>query len=85
MESIPVFYCFKDRKVSEFAKSIVMCMCLGMVLYTLTGTFGYLTFGKYVPSDLLTAYEVDVPVVIASSLMAIKAIMTYPVVFFCFR
>ena len=85
MESIPVYYTFKGRKVKEFAKSIVTCMVMGMVTYTLTGTFGYLTFGKDVASDLLASYEVDPAVIVASALMAIKAVMTYPVVFFCFR
>ena len=42
--------------------SLVLCC----IVYTLTGTFGYLTFGTNVDSDILVSYGANDPLVIAA-------------------
>ena len=40
----------------------------GLMLHCLTGTFGYLTFGTDVDSDILVSYGANDPLVIAARL-----------------
>ena len=55
-------------------------------VYTLTGTFGYLTFGTEVDSDILVSYGANDPLVIAARLlMAVAMITSYPILHFCGR
>lgn len=59
-------------------------MCL--VAYTVAGTFGYLTFGSNVPSDILQAYDASQPhVLVAIVALAAKSCATYPILAFCGR
>jgi sodium-coupled neutral amino acid transporter 7/8 len=54
--------------------------------YTLTGVYGYLTFGSYVTSDILESYSgSDVPVLVGIIAIAIKTYTTYPILLFCGR
>ena len=51
---------------------LVLCC----VVYTLTGTFGYLTFGLDVNSDILKSYPASDPLVIAARVLMAVAMVT---------
>ena len=62
--------------------SLILCC----IVYTLTGTFGYLTFGADVNNDILVSYSATDPLVIAARvLMAVAMITSYPILHFCGR
>ena len=62
--------------------SLILCC----IVYTLTGTFGYLTFGEDVNNDILVSYSATDPLVIAARvLMAVAMITSYPILHFCGR
>ena len=62
--------------------SLILCC----IVYTLTGTFGYLTFGENVNNDILVSYSATDPLVIAARvLMAVAMVTSYPILHFCGR
>jgi len=62
--------------------SLILCC----IVYTLTGTFGYLTFGENVNNDILVSYTATDPLVIAARvLMAVAMVTSYPILHFCGR
>jgi len=86
VESVPLFNSMAKRSIMEFFRCIISSSIISVVVYNLVGVFGYLTFGEDVNSDFLTSYSpIDVPIIIGMTMMALKAIMTYPSVFFCAR
>ena len=86
IESIPVYNSLRKRSVKEFSKTVVTAVSLCMVVYTMVGAAGYITYGEDVKTDLLTAYyPPDATVLVAMAMVGIKAIITYPLVFWCFR
>jgi sodium-coupled neutral amino acid transporter 7/8 len=85
VESVPLYACMKKRQPMEFLKVAVFALTICGVIYSLVGCLVYLTVGKGVPSDLLQAYPVDIPVIIGTAIMGLKAIVTYPAIMFCSR
>ena len=76
----------KDRNVKQFSFSIIIAMVMCLIAYTAAGTFGYLTFGTGVPSDILQGYDARKPhVLIAIIALAAKSCATYPILAFCGR
>ncbi|XP_076880029.1 putative sodium-coupled neutral amino acid transporter 8 [Brachyhypopomus gauderio] len=62
-----------------FISGVSMIFCL--VIYTLTGVFGFLTFGREVASDILMSYPGnDVVMIIARLLFGISIITIYPII-----
>ena len=86
MSAIPIYSCIEKRSVSTFAKSIGLALSLCILTYSLAGTFGYLTFGSGVASDVLIKYDAKDPlVIIGITAVAIKMYTTYPILLFCGR
>ncbi|XP_076358296.1 sodium-coupled neutral amino acid transporter 7-like [Tachypleus tridentatus] len=57
-----------------------------MFTYTVAATFGYLTFGSLVTSDILESYDANDPVVLVGIVaLAAKTHTTYPILLFCGR
>ncbi|XP_075216715.1 sodium-coupled neutral amino acid transporter 7-like isoform X2 [Lycorma delicatula] len=86
IQSVPVFASIKNRSF----QAVVIISCGSMIgcliLYSLTGSFGYLTFGNYVRSNILLNYPADnVIVIIALLVVAFKICCVYPLVVFCGR
>ena len=70
----------------KFFLVVTISLILCCIVYTLTGTFGYLTFGADVNNDILVSYSATDPLVIAARvLMAVAMITSYPILHFCGR
>lgn len=76
----------KERTVKRFALSMSSAIFICVIAYTCAATFGYLTFGSNVPSDILQAYDASQPhILVAIVALAAKSCATYPILAFCGR
>ena len=83
---MPLFYSARPPRLLTFSYAVVAAVSGCTVIYTIVGVFGYLTFGNQVSSDMLTNYSTSDPLVLVAMIMlAIKSIMTYPIILFCAR
>jgi len=86
---IPIYPCMKPRRLSNFIASAALAISICAFTYTVAATYGYLTFGSLVASDILESYGGDGPmdpmVVIAIVAIAVKTYTTYPILLFCGR
>lgn len=86
MSAVPIYSCMKERTVRRFSVCVVSAIAVCLIAYTGAATFGYLTFGNTVPSDILQAYDASQPhVLIAIVALAAKSCATYPILSFCGR
>lgn len=83
---IPVYSCMRERKLSNFIKATLLAMIILLFLYTITGTFGYITFGSKILPDVMVLYDASDPVVlIGIGALIVKMITTYPPLVLCGR
>ena len=76
----------KKASVPRFAIVVTIAMTICCTAYTITASFGYLTFGTTVKSDMLMNYDPnDVIVNIARVMLSIIVLSTSAVVLFCGR
>jgi len=86
VNAVPIYACLKEKTLKEFSKSITVSLIIVFTAYTLTATFGYLTFGEQINDDLLKSYDSkDASVVIAVAMYLIKTYTSYPLNLFCAR
>jgi sodium-coupled neutral amino acid transporter 7/8 len=86
VSAVPIYSCMKERTVKRFSVCMFSAIFICFVAYTVAATFGYLTFGSNVPSDILQAYDASQPhVLIAIVALAAKSCATYPILSFCGR
>ncbi|KAM6430346.1 solute carrier family 38 member 8 isoform 1-T1 [Liasis olivaceus] len=86
-EACVAIYCsLSDKRLSHWVVVSVMSMLFCLLIYSLTGLYGYLTFGADVAADILMSYPGnDVMVIIARLLFGISIITIYPIVLFLGR
>ncbi|KAI7802363.1 putative sodium-coupled neutral amino acid transporter 8 [Triplophysa rosa] len=78
---IAVYSSMKNRKLSHWVFISVVSMFICLIIYSLTGIYGYLTFGKNVAPDILMSYSGgDVTMIIARLLFGISIITIYPII-----
>ncbi|XP_023221953.1 putative sodium-coupled neutral amino acid transporter 7 [Centruroides sculpturatus] len=83
---IPVYSCMRERKLKNFIKATLLAMTILLFLYTITGTFGYITFGSKILPDVMVLYDASDPVVlIGIGALIVKMITTYPPLVLCGR
>ena len=83
---IPIYSCLKKRTLCEFTKTISIALLLCVLTYSITASFGYLTFGTDVKQDILSSYtERTGDVMAAIVLIAFKMYTTYPILLFVGR
>lgn len=85
---VPVYACMqeKERNMRSFAKTTALTLFILFVLYCTAGTFGYLTFGSSVSSDIMQNYDANDPLVMIGILaLVVKMITTYPPMIVCGR
>ena len=82
---VPIYSCLAKRTVGEFLKTVIIGMVICVASYTLSGVFGYLTFGSDVANDVLVSYKQDPAVLVAIFMIAAKIYTTYPILLFCGR
>ena len=76
----------KTRTVKNFTKSTILTLLILFVLYSIAGTFSYLTFGINVAPDIMMMYDTNQPMILFGTIsLVIKMITTYPLMLFCGR
>ncbi|CAL8374765.1 unnamed protein product [Arctogadus glacialis] len=79
--SIAIFSSMKNQKLSHWVFISVVSMIICLLIYTLTGIYGFLTFGPAVKPDILMSYNGDdVLMVIARLLFGISILTIYPII-----
>lgn len=83
---VPIYSCMKHRSLSYLLRAAVLAVAILFFTYSVAASFGYLTFGRNVQSDVLESYDAaDPSVLIAIVAIAIKTYTTYPIMLFCGR
>lgn len=86
VNAVPIYACLKKKNLNEYIKSVIVSMVIVFAAYTISATYGYLTFGIKVNDDLLKSYDSnDVSVLIAIVMFLIKTYTSYPLNLFCAR
>ncbi|KAM4602335.1 putative sodium-coupled neutral amino acid transporter 8 [Discoglossus pictus] len=79
--SITIYSSMKNKSLSNWVVVSVISMLFCLIIYTLTGYYGYLMFGDAVAADILMSYPGgDVVVIIARLLFAVSIITIYPII-----
>ncbi|KAM5138871.1 solute carrier family 38 member 8 [Mantella aurantiaca] len=78
---ITIYSSMRNKCLSNWVAVSVVSMLICLLIYSLTGIYGYLTFGDGVAADILMSYPGnDVVVIIARLLFAISIITIYPII-----
>ncbi|XP_064786068.1 putative sodium-coupled neutral amino acid transporter 8 [Oncorhynchus masou masou] len=78
---IAIYSSMENKSLSHWVFISVMSMFFCLVIYSLTGVYGYLTFGKDVAADILMSYTGDdVLMIIARLLFGISIITIFPII-----
>lgn len=86
VSAVPIYSCMQDRTMKSFTVVVVIALIICTTAYTLTGVYGYLTFGSKVSSDVIESYgSSDISILIGITAIAIKTITTYPILLYCGR
>ncbi|KPP66720.1 hypothetical protein Z043_114750 [Scleropages formosus] len=78
--SVAIYSSMENKTLSHWVLVSVVSMFFCLLIYSLTGIFGYLTFGKDVAADILMSYPGDdIAMIIARLLFGISIITIYPI------
>ncbi|CAL8243232.1 unnamed protein product [Lota lota] len=78
---VAIYSSMENKKLSHWAIISVTSMFFCLLIYTLTGVFGFMTFGHAVASDILMSYPGDdVVMIIGRLLFGISIITIYPII-----
>ncbi|CAK6973202.1 putative sodium-coupled neutral amino acid transporter 8a [Scomber scombrus] len=79
--SIAIYSSMENQRLSHWVFISVVSMIFCLVIYSLTGVYGYMTFGKDVKADILMSYTGDdMLMLIARLLFGISIITIYPII-----
>ncbi|XP_057693037.1 putative sodium-coupled neutral amino acid transporter 8a [Corythoichthys intestinalis] len=79
--SIAIYSSMENQRLSHWAFISVVTMIICLIIYSLTGVYGYLTFGKDVKADILMSYMGDdILMLIARLLFGVSIITIYPII-----
>ncbi|XP_054856223.1 putative sodium-coupled neutral amino acid transporter 8 [Eublepharis macularius] len=77
---IAIYSSMNNKKLSHWVLVSVVSMLFCLLIYSLTGLYGYLTFGADVAADILMSYPgTDVVLIIARLLFGVSIITIYPI------
>ncbi|XP_053479127.1 putative sodium-coupled neutral amino acid transporter 8a [Ictalurus furcatus] len=77
---VAIYSSLENKKLSNWVIISLLSMFICLVVYTLTGIYGYLTFGRNVAADVLMSYSGDdVLMIIARLLFGVSIITIYPI------
>jgi len=89
VSSVPVYAGLKNRNLKVYSAIVTAGIAICLFIYTLTGTFGYLTFQDKackINSDILRNYPAsDIPINVARFMLAIVMVSSYPIPAYCGR
>ncbi|KAM7015270.1 putative sodium-coupled neutral amino acid transporter 8 [Tautogolabrus adspersus] len=78
---IAIYSSMENQKLSHWVLISVLSMFFCLLIYTLTGVYGFMTFGRDVASDILMSYPGnDVVMIISRLLFGISIITIYPII-----
>uniref|UniRef100_G1MQ44 Amino acid transporter transmembrane domain-containing protein n=1 Tax=Meleagris gallopavo TaxID=9103 RepID=G1MQ44_MELGA len=78
---VAIYSSMRNQSFSHWVAISVLSMLICLLIYSLTGLYGYLTFGGDVAPDILMSYPGNDPVVIVARLLFGVSIVTiYPIV-----
>ncbi|KAJ4937847.1 hypothetical protein JOQ06_002477, partial [Pogonophryne albipinna] len=79
--SIAIYSSMENQRLSNWVFISMVSMIFCLIIYSLTGVYGYLTFGKDVKADILMSYSSDdVLMIIARLLFGLSIITIYPII-----
>lgn len=79
--SIAIYSSMENQRLSHWVFISVLSMIFCLIIYSLTGVYGYLTFGKDVKADILMSYAGhDILMLIARLLFGVSIITVYPII-----
>nr|XP_047934644.1 putative sodium-coupled neutral amino acid transporter 8 [Anser cygnoides] len=78
---VAIYSSMRNQSFSHWVAVSVLSMLICLLIYSLTGLYGYLTFGEAVAADVLMSYPGNDPIVIVARLLFGVSIVTiYPIV-----
>uniref|UniRef100_A0A8B9D101 Solute carrier family 38 member 8 n=1 Tax=Anser brachyrhynchus TaxID=132585 RepID=A0A8B9D101_9AVES len=78
---VAIYSSMRNQSFSHWVTVSVLSMLICLLIYSLTGLYGYLTFGEAVAADVLMSYPGNDPIVIVARLLFGVSIVTiYPIV-----
>ncbi|XP_072321194.1 putative sodium-coupled neutral amino acid transporter 8 [Eucyclogobius newberryi] len=78
---ITIYSSMENQKISHWVGISVVSMFFCLLIYTLTGVYGFMTFGRDVASDILMSYPGnDVVMIISRLLFGISIVTIYPII-----
>uniref|UniRef100_A0A3P8V830 Solute carrier family 38 member 8 n=1 Tax=Cynoglossus semilaevis TaxID=244447 RepID=A0A3P8V830_CYNSE len=78
---IAIYSSMENQKISHWMFISVLSMFFCLLVYTLTGVYGFVTFGRDVAPDILMSYPGnDVVMIIARLLFGISIVTIYPII-----
>lgn len=78
---VAIYSSMRNQSFSHWVAVSVLSMLICLLIYSLTGLYGYLTFGEAVAPDVLMSYPGNDPIVIVARLLFGVSIVTiYPIV-----
>ncbi|KAM7059137.1 solute carrier family 38 member 8 isoform 2-T3 [Molossus nigricans] len=84
--AVSVYCSMRRQSLSHWALVSVLSLLACCLVYSLTGVYGFLTFGTEVSADILMSYPGDDGVIIvARVLFAVSIVTVYPIVLFLGR
>uniref|UniRef100_A0A673AAM9 Solute carrier family 38 member 8a n=1 Tax=Sphaeramia orbicularis TaxID=375764 RepID=A0A673AAM9_9TELE len=79
--SIAIYSSMENQRLSHWVVISVVSMFFCLIIYSLTGVYGYLTFGKDVKADILMSYAGDdILMLVARLLFGVSIITVYPII-----
>ncbi|KAM9375744.1 putative sodium-coupled neutral amino acid transporter 8a [Pholidichthys leucotaenia] len=78
--SIAIYSSMENQRLSHWVFISLVSMLICLIIYSLTGVYGYLTFGNDVKADILMSYTShDLLMLIARLLFGVSIITIYPI------
>ncbi|XP_044932292.1 putative sodium-coupled neutral amino acid transporter 8 [Mustela putorius furo] len=84
--AVSIYCSMRRRSLSHWALVSVLSLLACCLIYSLTGVYGFLTFGTDVSADILMSYPGnDVVIIVARALFGVSIVTVYPIVLFLGR
>ncbi|XP_049720198.1 putative sodium-coupled neutral amino acid transporter 8 [Elephas maximus indicus] len=84
--AVSIYCSMRNQRLSHWALVSMLSLLPCCLIYSLTGAYGFLTFGAGVSADILMSYPGnDVVVIVARVLFAVSIVTVYPIVLFLGR
>ncbi|XP_039083106.1 putative sodium-coupled neutral amino acid transporter 8 isoform X1 [Hyaena hyaena] len=84
--AVSIYCSMSNQSLPHWALVSVLSLLACCVIYSLTGAYGFLTFGTEVSADILMSYPGDdVVIIVARALFGVSIVTVYPIVLFLGR